>query len=116
MAWKALWNVNMINETGQSRPAVKYLAESMSLLDCKYIVGFSNTGYIAYQLTESSPCYITALHAVDDESVIVYTTAIWVNAGNAMNNLETLVYTLYIKYGSAAFDIIDATSHYHYNP
>lgn len=112
IAWQSIWNVNIINETNQSRISVKYLAESMSMITCVNINELKNTCYVAYQLSESSPCYVSTLHAIDSKTAIVYTTAIWVNH-SAMNNLQTLVYTLKMKYGSEAFKVFDATSNYY---
>lgn len=112
IAWWALWNVNMINETGQSHISVRYLSEIMSLIDCMYIQGLQNTCFVCFQLTEDSPCYITVLHPIRDDIVLIYTTAIWVNPGTTMSNDEVIISTLRAKYGPDAFDVIDVTSNY----
>ena len=109
ITWQALWNVNMINETGQSHYSVRWMARWMSLIDTCVIEGFHDTCYIAFQLNETSPCYITVLHQMPDETVLVYTTGIWVNSPEQMNNLQTLEYVLRLKYTIDSFDVYDAT-------
>lgn len=112
VAWMALWNVNMINETGQSHLSVRYLSETMSLIDCVSLQGLPNTCMICFQLTGESPCFITVLHPIREDAVLIYTTAIWINPGTTMSNEEVLISTMRAKYGPDAFDIMDATSNY----
>lgn len=71
LAWQAIWNMNMINQTGESRPSVRYLAETLSRLDVADVPGLKNTCIIAFQLAEDLPCYVTALHPVREGSVLV---------------------------------------------
>lgn len=112
IAWQVIWNVSMPNWLGESGLEVEYLSQILSLLDCTNIVGFRDSCFVAYQLSEESPCFITAFHAMDDESVIVYTTATWVGNNSVMSNVATLVYNLRMKYGPEAFSIINATEYF----
>lgn len=105
VAWWALWNVNMINETGQSHLSVRYLSETMSLMNCIPLKGLPNTCYICFQLAEDSPCFITVLHPMGEENALINTTAIWINPGTTMSNEQVLVSTMFGKYGRDAFDI-----------
>lgn len=115
LAWQAIWNMNMINQTGESRPSVRYLAETLSRLDVADVPGLKNTCIIAFQLAEDSPCYVTALHPVREGSVLVYTTGIWLNSGSSMSNLEALNAVVRQKYGPEAFTYYDAAQYFQNN-
>ena len=115
LAWQAIWNMNMINQTGESRPSVRYLAEMLSRLDVADVPGLKNTCIIAFQLAEDSPCYVTALHPVREGSVLVYTTGIWLNSGSSMSNLEALNAVVRQKYGPEAFTYYDAAQYFQNN-
>lgn len=55
LAWQAIWNMNMINQTGESRLSVKYLAETLSRLDVADVPGLRTPASLPSSLRRIRP-------------------------------------------------------------